>query len=126
VLAEIDFFVIGAIRGEADVEAEKTTGGRGCDVYVNDTVAHFEILEDGGATIDQETFAALILGGLGITFKIPARRFGRHSRGLSGLSVDDHGAKKNQNDPGQMSIHKLSSSGDANLSVRVTCVRRFR
>jgi len=74
VLAEIDFFIVCAIAVDAHVKTEKTTNRRRGYVHIDDRVAHFEIFDDRGAAVDEQTFAALVFGDLGLPLQVPPRR----------------------------------------------------
>ena len=74
---------VGSIVGDTELDAEETARGWGRNIDVNDAVAHFEILENGGSSVERETLATLVFGHLCLPLEVPARRVGRHRERLS-------------------------------------------
>ena len=87
VLAEINLFGVGAVVGDAKLNAEKTAACGSCHIHVNHAVAHFKVFQDRRSAIEQEALAALILSRLGLPFKFPARRIGGNGERLRGLRI---------------------------------------
>jgi len=88
VRAQIDPFGVAAVVRDAELHAEESllrrTHRRG-HVDVDDRVAHLEILEHGRAAVEQQAFAALIFGGFGLAFEVPAWGVWGYRQGLRGL-----------------------------------------
>src|SRR5207245_868192 len=73
VLAEIDPFAIAAIARDPKLNTEETAACRRGDIYIDNTVAHLETIQDRRAAIEEEALAALIFSCLGLPLQIPTR-----------------------------------------------------
>ena len=102
VLAEINPFAVGAVFVETKLKAEKTAVCRGCDIDINNPVAHFKVFQNRRCPIQQEALAALIFSHLGV-LQVPARRVRRHGECLRRLGIRSGRKKKSQSTKSEVS-----------------------
>jgi hypothetical protein len=95
VLAKVNPFGIRAIVGDAKLNTEKTAVRGSGDIYIDNAVPRFIVLQKCGYPIQQEAFAALVFGWLGLSFQIPARRICWDRERLQGLRLGNRQRDKN-------------------------------
>jgi hypothetical protein len=99
VLPQINPFAVGAVVIKPELNPEKPALSRGGDIHIDYPVAHFKILEDCRAAIEEEALAALIFRHLGFLLQLPSRGVrgnGERRRSLRigrGLKKNNEGAK---------------------------------
>jgi hypothetical protein len=72
-LTEIDPFGVGAVVGDSKLKTEESAACRRCDIYIDDAVTHFKVVQNRRSTIEEEAFASLILSRFGLSLQIPTR-----------------------------------------------------
>src|SRR5216684_1054154 len=90
-LAQINPFGVSPAAVDPKLNAKEPAARGGCDIHIDNGVAHFKIFQDRRAAIEKDALAALIVRRLGLPFKLPARRIRRNRNRLWNLGIS--GAK---------------------------------
>ena len=109
VLAQVDPLGGRPLAGDAELDAEEAAGRGRRDVDVDDAVAHLEVLDHGGAAVEEEALASLVLDHLGFPSS--------SQRGESGGSASGTGAPAAAADR-----EKSMKSAQTTMDRRMTCL----
>src|SRR5262249_32705436 len=107
VLAEINKFGVGAVAGEPKLKTEKTTACGGCDINIDNAVAHFKVVQNRRSASEEEALAALIFNRFGLSLQIPARGVWGNGERPRRLGMGRGPKEKSKNTKSEMSKHSL-------------------